>query len=165
MSVRGSKIVPEARRDGLVVQDLPDEVLVYDTERHTAHCLNRTAAAVWQQCDGQTSVDELTRRLGREGVGPGAEQAVWTALEQLEQAHLLVERIHAPEPGGRFSRREALRMLGVAAVTVPLVTTISAPAAAANGTCVPDSGPCLTGSECCSGCCSGGTCVPSSNCA
>jgi hypothetical protein len=163
MSLKGSKIVPQARRDGLVIQDLPNEVLVYDTERHTAHCLNRTAAAVWQQCDGRTSVGELTRRLSREGVGPGAEQAVWTALEQLEQAHLLVERIHAPEPGGRFSRREALRMLGVAAVTVPLVTTISAPAAAANGTCVANGFACSNNAQCCSLCCDS-ICVDPINC-
>jgi hypothetical protein len=161
MSLKGSKIVPQARRDGLVVQDLPDEVLVYDTERHTAHCLNRTAAAVWQQCDGQTSVGELTRRLGREGVGPGAEQAVWTALEQLGRAHLLVERIHAPEPGGRFSRREALRLLGVAAVAVPLVTTISAPRASEAASL---GGPCVTNSECDTDCCANGFCAPFIDC-
>ena len=29
-----------------------DELLVYDKTRDTAHSLNRTAATVWQSCDG-----------------------------------------------------------------------------------------------------------------
>jgi hypothetical protein len=157
MSLKGSKVVPQARRDGLIVETLPDEVLVYDTERHKAHCLNRTAAAVWRHSDGQTSVAELMRRLDREGMGPGAGQVVWTALEQLGQAHLLVKRVDRPAPGGRLSRREALRLLGAAAVTVPLVTTITAPPASANGTCRPDFDSCFENAECCSGCCDTGT--------
>ena len=29
---------PRARKDGLVVTELPDELLVYDLERHKASC-------------------------------------------------------------------------------------------------------------------------------
>jgi hypothetical protein len=43
---------PEARKDGLVIQDLPEEILVYDLNTNKAHCLNQTAAYVWQACDG-----------------------------------------------------------------------------------------------------------------
>src|SRR5207248_2525045 len=35
---------PSARQDRLVVQELSDEVLVYDLDRHRAHCLNRAAS-------------------------------------------------------------------------------------------------------------------------
>jgi hypothetical protein len=31
---------PLARKEGLVIQELPDEVLVYDLDRDRAHCLN-----------------------------------------------------------------------------------------------------------------------------
>ena len=44
-----------ARHDELVVQELPDEVLVYDLRKHKAHCLNQTAAFVWNHCNGQAS--------------------------------------------------------------------------------------------------------------
>lgn len=37
---------PLARSEGLVIQEMPDEVLVYDLETNKAHCLNETAAFV-----------------------------------------------------------------------------------------------------------------------
>ena len=48
--------LPAARTSGLVVRELAEETLVYDEERHRAHCLNRTAALVWRHCDGKTPV-------------------------------------------------------------------------------------------------------------
>ena len=47
--------LPRMREQGLITDELPDEILVYDLDRHKAHCLNRTAALVWRQCDGKTS--------------------------------------------------------------------------------------------------------------
>ena len=45
------------KREGhLVIDELPDEVLVYDLDRHKAHCLNQTAALVWQHCDGKMAI-------------------------------------------------------------------------------------------------------------
>jgi hypothetical protein len=44
--------LPQARTEGLTVRELAEETLVYDKERHKAHCLNRTAACVWKHCDG-----------------------------------------------------------------------------------------------------------------
>ena len=57
---------PHARKEGLVVKELPDELLVYDLERHRAHCLNPTAALVWKHSDGQTSVEEIATLLHAE---------------------------------------------------------------------------------------------------
>ena len=57
---------PIARKNGLVVQEVPDEVLVYDLDTNKAHCLNKTAAAVWQSCDGKTSVPEIAKFLSSE---------------------------------------------------------------------------------------------------
>ena len=37
-------MLPEARQDGLVIEELLEEILVYDLKRHRAYCLNRTAA-------------------------------------------------------------------------------------------------------------------------
>ncbi len=39
-------LTPLARHEGLVVQKLDGEVLIYDLQRHRAHCLNSTAAAI-----------------------------------------------------------------------------------------------------------------------
>jgi hypothetical protein len=45
---------------------VPDEVLIYDLKQHKAHCLNKTAALVWNHCDGETSVSEMATLLQKE---------------------------------------------------------------------------------------------------
>jgi len=52
---------PSARKTGLVVQDMPDEVLVYDLDSNKAHCLNKSAALVWKSCDGTKTVSDIVR--------------------------------------------------------------------------------------------------------
>lgn len=57
---------PAARQDDLIVEHVGDEILVYDLRTHRAYCLNRTAAALWSLCDGQTDPEEIRRRLEAE---------------------------------------------------------------------------------------------------
>jgi hypothetical protein len=131
-------------------------VLVYDLERHKAHCLNRTAALVWKYCDGQTAVTEMGHLLEREVHAPVPEAVVWLALQQLGKARLLAEQIHAPQGGDKVSRREVMRRLGWgAAVALPLVTSIVAPTAVEAASCLSTGSPCTTSAQCCSGVCSG----------
>jgi len=69
--------LPLARTDGLVINELTDEVLVYDLQRDKAHCLNQTAASVWKQCDGRSTAAEIARRLSEPGAiatGPSANE-------------------------------------------------------------------------------------------
>ena len=133
------RMKPERRRDGLVVTPLEGEVLVYDLDRHRAHCLNETAARVFERCDGQTSVRDLARALPAAGRGPAGESVVWLALERLDKAHLLRD---APRAGGRpakrLSRRELIRGAAVAsALLLPVITSVVAPTPAeAAATCV-----------------------------
>ena len=128
---------PEKRRDGLVVTELLDEVLVYDLDRHRAHCLNPAAAAVFRACDGRTSVREIARRVSK-GPGSASEEAVWLALERLDQVHLL----EAPLPGAKgapgLSRRELIRRAAVlSGLLLPAITSVTAPTPAeAAATCV-----------------------------
>src|SRR5260370_7633415 len=68
---------------------------------------------------------------------PVANEVVWFALEQLRKSRLLQESWVAPAQMEQMSRRVMVRRLGIAAaVTVPLVTSIIAPTAAAAATCV-----------------------------
>jgi hypothetical protein len=121
-----------------VIRELPDELLVYDLDRHRAHCLNRTAALVFRHCDGETSVKQLATILRRELDVPADEKWVGLALETLRKAHLLAD---VPKPAGngaRYSRRELLRRAGLAsAAALPVVVSLLAPTpAAAVATCV-----------------------------
>jgi hypothetical protein len=158
MKNRREQAVPEARSEGLVVQHLTDELLVYDQDRHKAHCLNHTAALVWGQCDGKSTASELAGRLSREVKGDVSTDVVLLALDQLSNAHLLKQRV-APG-GGRVSRREVMRRIGVgAAVALPIVTSIVAPKASQAANCRVSGAACTASPQCCSGVCNTGTCV------
>lgn len=142
---------PQMRKQGLVIDDLPDEVLVYDLERDQAHCLNRTAALVWRCCDGSTSAPEIARRLKVELDAPFKEELVWLALDQLEKLHLLEHSISIPSQFTRLSRRQMIRNLGLAAaIAVPVVTSIVAPTAVQAATCTLSGNPCSPVKACCS---------------
>ncbi|MGD8894444.1 MAG: PqqD family protein [Acidobacteriota bacterium] len=162
---------PVARKSGLLLRELADEVVVYDQERHEAHCLNRTAALVFRNADGRRSVTDLAALLSPESA-PGAEGLVEMALEQLSGAHLL-ENAPPPVPEAALARRDVMRRVGIgAAVLLPLVSSVLAPSPAeAAATCVDGNGGgcvgndganchCGVPSECPGICvCSGGTCV------
>lgn len=139
---------PRARRQGLFVTELQGELLVYDRERHRAHCLNPTAATVFRHCDGRTSVRELSRLLSRELDVPADEGLVWLSLERLSQARLLEARPEPPPTAGGLSRRELVRRAGLAAALLPVVSSILAPGAAEAGlSCVAESS-CTPGTPC-----------------
>lgn len=159
MSELVTRRLPRRRVDGIVVQEISDEVLVYDLERHKAHCLNRTSALVWNRCDGQTSVSELKRLLEQELGAMPDDDLILLAIEQLSKRHLL-EQGFARLESNSISRRALVRKLGLAtAVALPLITSLVAPTPAQAATCVPNGGACSTGAQCCSGICSGSTCV------
>jgi hypothetical protein len=113
---------PAARKSGLVIQEMPDEVLVYDLNTNKAHCLNQTAAKVWMACDGKTSIAEIADRFGR-----GAnEDLVWLAIDQLSESDLL-ENIVASKFKGQ-SRREVIKKIGLASIiAIPVIASLVAP--------------------------------------
>jgi hypothetical protein len=135
---------PLARTDALVVKELANETLVYDLERHKAHCLNQTAALIWNHCDGKTSIGELGSVVEKEMGSAIGEEGVWFALEQLKKSKLLVELVARPADVPKLTRRELMTRIGVAA-SIPLVVSILAPTAAAGTSCT--SVPCLFPTE------------------
>lgn len=164
---------PQARND-LLIQEIDEEVLVYHAGLGQAHCLNATAAEVWALCDGQTTVEDLAKKLQTKMSGPVNEEIVWLALEHLQKARLLTAAV-PPRAPQRMTRRSLMQKLAFAAVAVPLVSTILAPlpAAAASGicaltdcatctnlavsaTCPTESGSGLSCGPCLGNCCRGG---------
>lgn len=133
----------KARRDDLVVQEMPDEVLVYDLKSHKAHCLNETAAFVWNHCDGETTASEMAVLMEEKWRKPVSEEVVWFALKQLSRAELLEERLASTAEGMRTSRRAVLRKLGAAAAMTPLVISIIAPTASAGASVPPECQACV----------------------
>src|SRR5689334_17995270 len=115
------------RAETVHVEQLGDELCIYDWQRKEVHALNSTAARVWQQCDGQTSPEQIAATLAAELNVPNAEELVWLTLSKLEKAELLAEDVVKPTRRHVLPRREFLR-LGIAAALLPIVHSIVAPA-------------------------------------
>src|SRR5437764_271711 len=94
-SLTGRK--PAARSEDLVVEELGDELLVYDLTHDRAHSLSATAALVWRSCDGESTVDALSEDLRLDA------DTVTRALAQLDECKLLVT---GPVTGNGFTRRD-----------------------------------------------------------
>lgn len=117
---------PIARKDGLVIQEMQDEVLVYDTNANKAHCLNQTAAFIWKSCDGNKSVSDISKLVGDEFNDKVNEDFVWLALDQLNKDNLLQENIDSKFNG--ISRREVIRRIGLASIiALPVVASLAVP--------------------------------------
>ncbi len=125
---------PAARRGGILIRALPGELLVYERGEHRAHCLNRTAAIVFESADGTRSVADIARLLAPEADPAESEPVVEEALARLREAGLLEGR----GPAGGWSRREWVRQVGAgAALLLPVVASILVPTPAeAAATCV-----------------------------
>ena len=88
------------------------------------HTLNPTAASVWMQCDGQTTLDGIAARLSPDVPGAARDALVRLTLRELDEARLLVPM---PSADPQLSRRELIRRAGVAAILLPVVSSIVAP--------------------------------------
>lgn len=114
---------PIARTDELVIEELGDELLVYDLIRDEAHSLGAVAARVWNACDGRTTLEGMTAELDLDHA------TVTEAVEGLRACNLLDE---GPQDDGVTRRGFTLRTLkiGAVATAAPLIVSVAAPAAA-----------------------------------
>ena len=130
-----SEQLPLARKEGLLVEELSDEVLIYDLHRKKAHCLNQAAALIWNHCNGKTGVAEIAQILGANLNTPVDQEMVWFGLREIGRNHLLEKQVLPPSGKIRISRRELIRRVGLA-VSIPLVISVLAPTASASLSCV-----------------------------
>lgn len=152
---------PKARTENLVINDLPDETLVYDLTSNEAHCLNRTAAFVWKSCDGVNSPADISGMIAKEFGEQVPDDFVWLALDQLNSNGLLADGAVI----GRQNRRDVIKKIGLASmVALPIIASMVAPKSALAATscaCV-NPGACLTQTGCPStvNCNGSGICAP-----
>ena len=145
--------LPVARDEGLLIEHVADEVVVYDSDSKEAHCLSPLPAVVFTHSDGYRTVEQLAEvasvKLGEEVTT----DRVVEAIAQLEEWDVI-------KGSGGMSRRQMLRKSAIAGGVVtaaPLISSVFAPAALAanSATCGPLlCCPCCTGSgfnkdDCC----------------
>jgi hypothetical protein len=122
--MREFRSLPRARQEGLLEEVVGEELLLYDKDSHTAHCLSPIAARVWRHCDGEHDLAELAVLAGV------SESLVTDALYELRDKNLLVaepELTQSAVPGE--SRREAIGRVaryGAAATAGSLVVSATA---------------------------------------
>lgn len=142
---------PVARKEKLVIQELPDEVLVYDLETNKAHCLNQTAAFVWKYCNGANSVADIVSQFEQKSGSRVQEDLIWLAIDQLSERNLLEKEL--PTKFAGESRRSVLKKIGLASmVALPVIASLTVPtavmAAGCSGVVPPSSCPGCIGSRC-----------------
>lgn len=155
---------PRRREEGLFVQQLGDELVIFDHASYKASTLNASAAFVFNLCDGTRTSEMLAEEVSAKQNVASDEAAaiVDLALDRFSRQHLLEESV-PPARGNRLiSRRKVLQQLAtaatVAAIAIPIVTSLRAPSAAAsssnpaagqpNGPCLVDSNNCPNGYAC-----------------
>ena len=127
---------PKGRENELVVQELKGEVLLYDLTNHKAYCLNPTSAAIWNLCDGNNSVADITKQLSKKLKQPVTDDLVYLALDQFKTDNLLADNEKVEIKFDGLSRREVIRKVGFATmVALPVIIGLTAPTAIQAASC------------------------------
>jgi len=157
----GEKKKPLSKKEDLVIQELPGELLIYNLSTDRAFCLNETSAFVWKQADGRKTVGEIKSLMESEFNAAVDEDLIWLALDQLGRDQLLDSLPEEKFVG--ISRREVVRRIGLSSlvalpVIASLATTVKAAVCPGSGAVTP--GVCQDNNPACEdrACTTGGTC-------
>jgi len=148
---------PKARNRDLLIEDVGDELLIFDIGSNRAHCLNGSAAAIWQHCDGTRSIATLAEHLF-----PGLEPTDGQRLIGVGVARLRRRRLvenSTTDASVDLSKRHMVKKMAILAAAAgfaaPIVSSVLAPTPAHAFTCLGRGMPCMANGQCCSGLCSG----------
>lgn len=126
-----SKDKPKGRENDIVLQQLKDEVLIYDLTINKAFSLNETSALIWNLCDGNNSVADISGQLSKKLNQPVTDDLVWLALDQFKKDNLLANNEQVEIKFDGLTRREVIRKVGFASmIALPVISSIIAPTAA-----------------------------------
>lgn len=126
----GSKNNPLSRKENLVTQQIGKEVLIYDLSISKAFCLNETSSVIWQLCDGNSSVSEISHKLSEKFNITASEDLVWLAIDELKKENLLQNAQELENKFDGISRREVIKKVGLGTlIALPLISAVIAPEA------------------------------------
>jgi hypothetical protein len=117
--------LPKSRTNDIVVQNLSNEVLIYDLLTNQAFGLNETATVVFNSCNGRTSLSKLKEEARL------TDEMIFLALEELKRFGLIEQGSDFSSPFDGMSRREIIRKVGLSSlIAMPVISSLIAPTAA-----------------------------------
>ena len=83
-------LIPKPRQN-ILVQEVDNEVLIFDKKDNKIHQLNETASFIWEKCDGINSIDVIVSELVSDfNISlEEAEKDVLNTLSLFRENHLL----------------------------------------------------------------------------
>ena len=159
---------PKTRNENIVVQEMENEILIYDLKENKAFCLNETSALIYQLCDGKRTVEEISKSISKKLNQPISEELIWLALDNFKKDNLLEENERFEIDFKGLNRRQVIKKIGLASmIALPIVSSIVAPnAAMAQSSGLALNAACTSSPQCASGQCNsigpsaGKCCVP-----
>lgn len=116
-------ILPSVKQSDIVIQNIGDELLIYNLKTNQAYSLNETSKNIYQFCNGKTSFDELKQKFNY------SDDLIFLALDELKRNDLIEESYQSKFAG--VSRREVIRKVGLSTmIALPFISSIVAPSAA-----------------------------------
>lgn len=108
----------------LTIEELPDELMIFDANRNKAFCLNQTAAFVWKHADGSKTIrqiaDLMTKQMGK----PVTREMIEFSLSILAKDGLLEPGAMSTPIAPGLTRRAILQKFGLGAMALPAVTVL-----------------------------------------
>ncbi|MBD2482469.1 PqqD family protein [Planktothrix sp. FACHB-1365] len=168
-------MIPVARTENLLLQDIGNELIIYDQVNNSSHCLTPLAVRVWELSNGQNTVNDIAKKLEKEFNLPADSDVdmrglVWLTLEELERYSLIQEYLRQPATNviAGMSRRKVIKtatLVGGFAIgsMFPVVKSVAvanpgghvSTSAPPEPPCIPEGGKCGTsnpgGGVCCEG--------------
>ena len=145
------EVNPKSRRDEMVVQQIDEELLIYDLKANRAFCLNETLAQIWQRCDGTKTVADLVKIIRDKSGNQITTELIWLAIDQLKRENLLSNGEDIRPDFQGLSRRQMIRKVGLnSMVALPVIASLVAPnvtdAQSMNCSAMPLAPNCVSGS-------------------
>jgi hypothetical protein len=114
---------PKAKNSKILIQEVENEVLIYDLTNNKVFNLNTTAALVWQSCDGSNSVETISENTNF------PINLILLTIDELQKYNLFEEEFVTNLPTDKTNRRKLLMQFATTAIVFPAIVTIVAPKA------------------------------------
>jgi hypothetical protein len=126
------EVQPIARTEHLLIQEMDQEILVYDEATNRAHCLDAQSAKIWRACDGTRTMEAIAAAVRTDPHQPLEVDTIRIGLDALGKAGLLQKESSSALRLPGETRRQLLRQLATAGLTllIPVVRSLVAPTAA-----------------------------------